>query len=451
MALFAVCAIAPAAAQKVNVASIEKAIEKSEEDIADEKKGVKYATWLKRGDAYLDAVNAPIKSLFRGMDRMAANIALGTPNSESTATISGNEFQLAEYPFLTLYYMSDKLVSWQCKSEIKEGAIEEAIASYSKAYQMDEKSYSKVNDGLSKVVEYLLTAGDNANAIGKTNECADLYVEAYHVQTNPGYTADASPDILLQAGYYYTLDGANNSASYQKGIETLTEALENGYQAIEDANSEMDDEARGNIYYYLFHCYYGLRESDASLVIKAKDLLLEGIQKYPRNSRILEALMTLYTTEKSVGDPRELITLVDNSIAADPENADLWFGRGSIYNALKEYDECIASFEKYVELRPDALAGYYYLGLFYVHKGDQAAEAMVAKSYSSQNQYNTDLEAINDIYNGALAPLEKAYELDATDYATVSMLKALYFRLRDRDGYMDKYNKYNEAFKSMEQ
>lgn len=37
--------------------------------------------------------------------------------------------------------------------------------------------------------------------------------------------------------------------------------------------------------------------------------------------------MQLYTSEEGVGDPADLVTLIDSAIADNPENVDLWFGR----------------------------------------------------------------------------------------------------------------------------
>lgn len=45
--------------------------------------------------------------------------------------------------------------------------------------------------------------------------------------------------------------------------------------------------------------------------------------------------MQLYTAEEGVGDPADLVTLIDSAIADNPENVDLWFGRGRIFYALK--------------------------------------------------------------------------------------------------------------------
>ncbi len=451
MVLLAAFVVAPTFAQKVNVESIEKAISKSDTDIADEKKSEKFATWVARGDAYFSSLYEISKSIFTGVDKTNLMITVGKPDSEGEATINNQAFTTFEYPFVTIYFVNDKVVSWKNKVVIKEGALETAIEAYDKAYQMSEKSYKKVFEALDLIGNYLVQEGENAHLLGDYKGAADAFATVYKVRSHPGYN-DAELSALFSAGYLYTMAAGLDSSVYPLAAETLEKVLSLGYQANEDANTEIADESRGDIYYYLFHCYYGLKDSNAEYLMKAKNILLEGIQTYPRNSNILETLMSLYTSEEGVGDPRELLALVEKSIADDPTNADLWFGRGRIYNALKDYDECIASFAKYVELVPDGYTGYYFLGLFHAHKGDKLSDEVTAKSYTSQSEYNADLAKVNEAYAGALAPLEKAFELDPNSYSTVAMLKSLYFRLRDyEDGFMDKYTKYNELFKSMEQ
>ena len=86
--------------------------------------------------------------------------------------------------------------------------------------------------------------------------------------------------------------------------------------------------------------------------MKAKQALLTGIEKFPKNERILDGLMQLYTSEEGVGDPADLVALIDKAIADNPSNVDLCFGRGRIFYALKDYDKSIESFEKVVELKP---------------------------------------------------------------------------------------------------
>ena len=52
--------------------------------------------------------------------------------------------------------------------------------------------------------------------------------------------------------------------------------------------------------------------------MKAKDALLTGIGKFPKNERILDGLMQLYTAEQGVGDPADLIALIDKAIEDNP-------------------------------------------------------------------------------------------------------------------------------------
>ncbi len=76
---------------------------------------------------------------------------------------------------------------------------------------------------------------------------------------------------------------------------------------------------------------------------------------------------------------------------------------------------------------------------------------MNGKNYTSQAAYDEDLALVNDVYAKALPSFERAHELDPKDSSTVNYLKSLYFRLRDYDGFMDKYTHYNELLKTMEQ
>ena len=183
--------------------------------------------------------------------------------------------------------------------------------------------------------------------------------------------------------------------------------------------------------------------------MKAKDVLLTGIEKFPKNERILDGLMQLYTSEQGIGDPADLIALIDKAIQDNPSNVDLWFGRGRIFYALKDYDQSIDSFKKVVELKPDLFEGNYYLGVFYTIKGDGLNKEMNEKQYSSQSVYDADLKGVNDVYMAAIPWFEKAHQIKPDDVDTLEFLKSICFRLRDEPGIMDKYNTYNALYKQV--
>ena len=55
------------------------------------------------------------------------------------------------------------------------------------------------------------------------------------------------------------------------------------------------------------------------------------------------SLIMLYSMEEGLGDSSELVTMLDDAIAGDPQNIELWFSRAQIFVSLEEYDEAIDS------------------------------------------------------------------------------------------------------------
>ena len=433
-------AIPAVQAQKVNKDALLSKIEKSDEAVADAKKGAKAATWISRGKAYYDAAVAPTKSLFVGLESMMLKLADGDPTSVGKETVNGVEYDAWVYPYYTAYLQDDKVKTWKQTQTVYDGAIEKALESYDKACEIDPKSASKVKDGLQQISDFCSQVGNAGLDTGDFIGAADAYVLAFAAQSKPAYEGKPDPALLYYAGYLRTVDGSNNPASFVQGGEYLSKALDMGYA---------DEE--GNIYYYLFHCYYGQKAQDKAFLEKAKQALLTGIEKFPKNDRIIDGLVQLYTSpEDNVGDPAALIGLIDKAIENNPSSVDLWFGRGRIFYALKDYDQSIDSFKKVVELKPDLYEGNYYLGVFYTIKGDEVNKEINAKQYSSQAAYDADLEKVNVIYMEAIPYLEKALELKENDPSSLELLKSICFRLRDEEGMMDKYNKYNELYKQVQ-
>jgi len=429
-------AAAPAVqAQKVNRTAILQKIEKSDADIADAKKNGKASTWIARGKAFYEAAAAPTKDLFMNMDAMMLKLAVGEPQSKGTETLINDTYESWVYPYFVAYVKDGKVVTWKQTQWVLEDAPEKAIEAYAKAYELDPKSASKVKEGLQQVSDYCSQVGNTGLQTGELLASAEAFARSFEAQSVPAF-GKADPILLYYAGYLYTMNGANDPASFVKGAEYLNRALALGYN---------DEE--GNIYYYLFHCYYGQKEADRENVMKGKEALLTGIEKFPKNERILDGLMQLYTSEEGVGDPADLVNRIDGMLAENPENVDLWFGRGRTFYALKNYDESIASFHKVVELKPDLFEGNYYLGIFYTIKGDAANTEINAKQYSSQAAYDEDLKAVNAIYMQAVPWLEKAYAINPSHADTLEYLKQLCFRLRDEEGMMEKYQKYNQLYK----
>lgn len=427
-------------AQKVNTDSEVAKLAKVDAAIADAKKGAKAATWVAHAKAYADAYALPTKELGRGVPEQMLMMNVGRPEGAFESQFAGYPAIVYSYEYVDVYVVNGMIEGWDQKKAIKENLAETAIASYAKAYEMDPKTESKVAAGVLNLANALSIQADALNNMGKVAEAAAAFELAFRAQqVVPAIKAD--PNNLYNAGmlttmHAATLQGEEALAAFNKGEKIFADALAAGFK----------DES-GNIYYYIFHCFYGQKEKNRDeYLAKAKEALLTGIKLYPKNTTILDGLMQFYTAEEGVGDPAELTGMIEASLKEDPTNYDLWFGRGRVYNAMKQYDECIKSFEKCVELRPEEFEPNFYTAYFIIEKANAEVEKLNSTPNMSYQLYEEENAKINLIFAEAIPWLEKAYAINPTDGATIEYLNMLCFRLRDLDGMMDKYNKYHELY-----
>ena len=438
-------ALPAANAQKVNTVKEVAKLEKADADILDAKKGIKASTWVARANAYTNAYILPTKELGQGIPAQVLQMNAGMPASSFESTFQGMPSVVFSYEYVDVYLdpATGFIQGWEQKLAIKENLAETAIESLAKAYEMDAKQESKIASVALTLSNALAQQGDALNNMGHLVEAANSFYLAFQaLDIVPSTTRNY--DYLYNAGmlmtmHAATLEGEAAAAAFKVGEEFFNTALAAGYE-----------DAAGNIYYFLFHCYYGQKsvDHDAALA-NAKNTLLTGIKKFPKNNTILDGLMQLYTAEEGVGDPAELVSMIETSLNEDPTNYDLWFGRGRVYNALKNYDECVKSFEKCVELRPTDFEPNFYTGYFIIEKANAELEALNSNSNLSYEEYEAANAKINLIYAEAIPWLEKAYEINPADAGTIEYLNKLCFRLRDMDGMMDKYNKYHELYKNL--
>lgn len=433
VAALAVLAVPTAMAQKINDAAFRAKMAKSDAEITDAKKAAKAATWLNRAKVYGDAIMEPTKNLFSGLDATMLRMTMGEPDE----TDETKDATVWVYPWVKVYVKANKVVAWEQVKEIEPTAYDVVREAYLKAYELDAKTASKIKPALDALVSYYSQAGSAAVEIPNYHISVDAYVKAAKLQENPVYSK-VDPQYYFFAGELAALLGSEDSKFFGIGEQYFNKAKELGY---------MDE--NGNFYYFLFHCYYGQRGIDKENLTKAKDALLEGISKFPKNERILDGLMQLYTSEEGVGDPNDIVALIDKALAETPDNPDLWFGRGRVYFKLKNYDECIASFQKINELKPNDYNTNFYLGYFNTAKGDGLNKEFNTKEFSSSEEYDAERKKVSDAYMRAVPYFEKALELQPENADCAQYLKELCFRLRDEEGMMEKYNKYNAIYKKL--
>ena len=428
----ATLAVPAATAQKISSDAHKAKLEKSNADIANPKKAAKSATWYNRGKICVDAIVAPTKDIFSGLDANMLQISLGTAPIEVKDDVHSFEW-------VDVHTKGGKVVAWAIKKQVLDNAYEIAKEAFLKAYELDPASAPKIKSALDILVNHYSELGSVSLDITEYKTAIDVYMKAVGLQENPAI-GKVDPRYYFFAGQLAAFLGAQDAQYFVDGEKYLNKANELGYS---------DDQ--GNLYYFLFHCYYGQRAANKENIVKAKNALLEGIEKYPRNERIMEGLIQLDTSEEGVGDPADLVERIDKMLTEKQDNADLWFARGQVFFKLKNFDECIKSFLKINDLKPNDYDTNFYIGYFYMAKGDEVNRTFNARldSINSQEEYQAGLKEVNAAYMKSLPWLEKAMELKPESVDCAEYLKILCFRLRNEEGVMDKYNKYNALFKKL--
>ena len=413
VAAVATLAVSTATAQQINSESFKAKLEKCDADVQNPKKAAKAATWINRGKMYIDAIVAPTKNLFAGLAADMLQMTLGVPAQEVKGDVHSFEW-------VDVHTKGGKVVAWKVKKQIVDNAYEVVKESLLKAYELDNSQAEKIKSTLNVLVNHYSELGGVSLEITEYAVAIDVYLKAASLQENPAI-GKVDARYYFFAGQLAAFLGANNPQYFADGEKYLTKANELGYS-----------DEQGNLYYFLFHCYYGQRAANKDNIGKAKNALLEGIEKYPRNERIMEGLIQLYTSEEGVGDPADLVGRIDKMLTEKPDNVDLWFARGQVFFKLKNFDECINSFLKINDLKPNDYDTNFYIGYFYMAKGDEVNRAFNSRldSINSQEDYQAGLKEVNAAYMKSLPWLEKAMELKPESVDCAEYLKVLCFRLR---------------------
>lgn len=413
----------------VNESSLMQKVSKAEAASQDPKKNTKAATWITLGDANYNATIAPISSLYRGLSEIDLIYLMGK-NDQSTDTVSGIPMTKASYDYVDVYLSNGIVSFWKEKKTINPGGLEKAKDAYMKAYELDKDNAAtvkKVQQGLTNVYNWYKQIADNNFTQQNLPVAAAEFAKAYDLLQEGVITA-ADTTSSFNAGLIYAI-----LKDYSNGEKYLSAALKDGLAK------------GGDTYYYLNLCYAGEGKN-----AEAKQVLMDGIKAYPMNSKLVEGLLSVYAATGE--DPNEIIPLVHEAIQNDPKNPELYAGLGRVYDKLGQPDKSIEAFKQALALAPDDFATNYNIGLMLIKRGDEANNALNDKMFTSTESLKAEEAAVNAMYAEALAPLEKAHELQPDDITTVELLKNLYFRFRDDNAqYMEKYKHYNELLESMQQ
>ncbi len=418
-----------------------------------------------------------------------------TKDDYRTWEVRGDVYRLIfENPLPAIKELSDKplLISFE---------------SYQKALELinaedwrERKKERKKEDILKKIDPMLKNNFINSGALKFNSQEYEKALAAFEKSIKI-YDMDLSdePDTLLPDVYYNAAIAADLAKKREKAVKYYNKAAETGYES-------------SDLYIYASNAYKAMKDTAKALEMIEKGLdrypdstALVGnlINTYIETNKIDKALefinlviergqanATYYFTKGALYDAKaeeireKQAQLLEKAKAKEEEadefkkaafrarfkkkesaelkekekqarkEAEKIQQQGQQYNdkIKKLVDKAFEAYQKSIEMDPDYPKPYYNLGKIYVDKSDaiiRKANTMPRKTDEEEAAYQEMIEKSNKILNKAIQYFEKAHELEPEDESTIRTLRSIYYKLREKEGMMEKYEEMNKKLKNL--
>jgi tetratricopeptide (TPR) repeat protein len=302
-------------------------------------------------------------------------------------------------------------------------AAEEALK---KAKELDTKGENKhlIEAANLNLAQYQLTKGVAEYGSGK-------YELAYH-------SFDYYRTILPEDtnAIYYTGLSAANSNNYPAAISNYTKLLTTKFSKVP------------NIYMDLSSVY--LLSKDTTNALKT---VSEGVIKYPANSdlRKREIEISLQT-----GKEKEVLTKIQNALAADPKNKTLYYYAGLTYSQTAEaiikeqaktkdpvaknklqatkvenYNKAAEMYKKALEIDPNYFEANLNLGYVIINPAIDDYNAANKLPANKQKEYDVAIAKAKAQFEAAKPYLVKAKDLNPKSIDALTNLRTYYLGVKD--------------------
>ncbi len=421
LALAVLASMQVANAQVKSAADAKKAVEAAEAAASNEKKAVKTATWLKLGQEYVKAYDAPTGNIIPGSSKTELALMMGSEKSVSTEAveIQGTPYTKEVYADKNLYFNANgQLAVIEVTKPVYADALEKAIAAYQKAYELD-ASHAKNKDiaaAFDLIGQKYNTEAYNKYTLGDLASASKYFEKAAEVEAlaplskidttsiyNAGFTAWATKDM-------------------SKAKELFEKCYNLGY------------------YYEGGEVFAKLADVDT---LNTKKYLEEGFEKFPQSQSILIGLINYYLKSNESTD--RLFELLDKAKANEPNNASLFYVEGNIRSQLGDTENAVKAYRKCAEINPEYEYGFIGEGTMYYNKAIEVQTK--AQDELDDTKYMALVKEFEEDLKACIPAFEKAFEVTKSEQVKAGVaeyLKNAYYRFRDEGAdYMAGYEKYS--------
>jgi tetratricopeptide (TPR) repeat protein len=181
------------------------------------------------------------------------------------------------------------------------------------------------------------------------------------------------------------------------------------------------------IYSFLGNLYKS--ESDTA---KALETFKQGRARFPNEAQLIIDELNIYLYS---GKNKEAMDGLNLALQKDPDNFNLHFALGTVYDKLSDIPKAAGAYKKAIELKPDFFDAIYNLGAMYFNQGAELANAANNIPANKMKEYDEAKAKADAKFQESKPYLEKALELNAKDRNTLLSLKQLYARTGEKEKY----------------
>ncbi|UTW61849.1 hypothetical protein KFE98_17820 [bacterium SCSIO 12741] len=161
---------------------------------------------------------------------------------------------------------------------------------------------------------------------------------------------------------------------------------------------------------------------------EAKRIVDLGRESFPENLSLITQLVNIYLKEQKW---EEAIEAINVTMERDPDNALLYFARGSLYDALGKADLAEQDYLIAVEIDSNYFDAYFNLAALHFNRGAEIISGSIEVPVDDNKTYQEMTKRGRDEMELSLPYLEKAHALRPKDRATLVSMRHAYQRTQN--------------------
>ena len=393
--------MAPSSQSNPKFIALEKELAKSDENIANAKKGIDPKVWIARAQTYMDIYGVNVSALRMGMPVSEVKLFFKEPREIRKIEKDGASYDEYVYPDINIWIDNTGVTGWEETKKIVESPLKEAAKALAKAQELDTKSAQKnaISSKYSALKAFFEQEAFVYYQGGKYKLAFDNFENLVNIN-------DLTQTVDTFA-YYYAGLTAFQSKLNDKAIQYLEKA----------ANLKIKEAA---VYSLLKEVYMTQGDKD-----KALAALKNAMTVMPGEQSVLLNLIQYYIETENTADA---LTYLTQAKAKDASNPLFSFVEGTLYDKMGDMNKSLESYQKAISLNPEYYDAYYNIAVLYFNNAVKLMEA--ANAEKDDTKYEQMKGVADNEFRKSIEPLKKAASIKPNETLPLETLKTIYYRLQ---------------------